>query len=140
MEQRSIVAIEIGSSKLKGAVAAVDPTGALTVLAIEEVPATNNVRHGRVQNVTEVSSGLNELIRKLENNPAVAPRKISAAALPIGGRSLASISASASLQINKEIEITDETVERLKKEAVRDVVTAKNLSLIHISEPTRRSV
>lgn len=130
MEQRSIVAIEIGSSKLKGAVAAVDPTGALTVLAIEEVPATNNVRHGRVQNVTEVSSGLNELIRKLENNPAVAPRKISAAALPIGGRSLASISASASLQINKEIEITDETVERLKKEAVRDVVTAKNIEAI----------
>lgn len=130
MEQRSIVAIEIGSSKLKGAVASVDPSGALTILAVEEIPATNNVRHGRVQNVTEVSSGLNELIRKLENNPAVSPRKISAAALPLGGRSMASISASASLQINKEIEIVDETVNRLKKEAVRDVVTNKNIEAI----------
>lgn len=130
MEQRSIVAIEIGSSKLKGAVASVDSSGAMTILAVEEIPATNNVRHGRVQNVTEVSSGLNELIRKLENNPAVSPRKISAAALPLGGRSLASISASASLQINKEIEIVDETVSRLKKEAVRDVVTNKNIEAI----------
>ena len=36
MEQKYIVAIEIGSSKIKGAIGSIDETGTLTVLAVEE--------------------------------------------------------------------------------------------------------
>lgn len=69
MEPKNIVAIEIASSKIKGAVAAVADDGSLTVLAVEEMPATDNVRYGRVQNIRAVSVAVNEILRRLEAAP-----------------------------------------------------------------------
>lgn len=130
MEPRSIVAIEISSSKIKGGVATVDASGVLTVLAVEEIKAVDNVRYGRVQNVQEVSSGVNEIIRKLENNPAVAPNKIVGVVVPVGGRSLGSIPASGTLSFPGDIEILADTVNRLKQEALKDVVTTKAIEAV----------
>ena len=87
MEPKTIVAIEIASSKIKGGVATVGPDG-LTVLAIEELPGIGNVRYGRVQNIREVSGMVNEIIRKLEKAPTVSPRAVRAAVVSLGGRSL----------------------------------------------------
>ena len=135
MEARTIVAIEISSSKLKGAVCAVaERPGSrvpeLTVLAVEEIRASNNVRHGRIQNVQEVSSGINEIIRKLENHPAVSPRKVQAVVLPLGGRSLCGIPVSATLHFPSEIEIVSDTIDRLKQEAIKDVISRKTIEAI----------
>lgn len=130
MEPRSIVAIEISSSKIKGGVATVDATGVLTVLAVEEIKALNNVRYGRIQNVQEVSSGVNEIIRKLENNPAVAPNKIVGVVVPVGGRSLGSIPATGTLNFPGDIEILADTVNRLKQEAMKDVITSKAIEAV----------
>ena len=66
MEARTVVAIEIASSKIKGGIASVDSDGRVTVLAIEEIQGTNNVRYGRVQNIREVEGMVNEIIRKLQ--------------------------------------------------------------------------
>ena len=44
MEARTVVAIEIASSKIKGGIASVDPDGRITVLAVEEIQGNNNVR------------------------------------------------------------------------------------------------
>ena len=65
---------------------------------METLPAVNSVRHGRVQNIREVSTAVNDIIRKLENSPEVAPRKVQTVALSLGGRSLAGIPATATLQ------------------------------------------
>ena len=46
MEPKTVIAIEIASSKIKGAAASVGTDGRLSVLAVEEIPGTNNVRHG----------------------------------------------------------------------------------------------
>ncbi len=130
MEPRSIVAIEISSSKIKGGVATVDATGALTVLAVEEIKALNNVRYGRIQNVQEVSAGVNEIIRKLENNPAVAPNRVIGAVVPVGGRSLLSIPATGTTVFPGDIEILQENVTRLKQEALKDLVTTKHIEAV----------
>lgn len=130
MEPRNIVAIEIASSKIKGGVARVDASGALTVLAVEEIKALDNVRYGRILNVQEVSSGINEIIRKLQNNPAVAPQKIVGAVVPVGGRSLASIPTGATLHLPGDIEIVADTVNRLKQEALKDVITHKAIEAV----------
>jgi cell division protein FtsA len=130
MEPRSIVAIEISSSKIKGGVATVDASGVLTVLAVEEIKALNNVRYGRIQNVQEVSSGVNEIIRKLENNPAVAPNKIVGVVVPVGGRSLGSIPATGTLNFPGDMEILADTVNRLKQEAMKDVITPKAIEAV----------
>lgn len=71
MEPKTIVAIEIASSKIKGAAGSVGPDGRITVLAVEEIAGLNNVRYGRVQNIREVSAAVNEIIRRLENAPGV---------------------------------------------------------------------
>ncbi|MDE7388768.1 MAG: cell division protein FtsA, partial [Muribaculaceae bacterium] len=87
--KRKIVAVEIGSSKIKGAVGEVAPDGTLTVNAIEEErPSPKYVRYGQVQNVKEVANVLNRIVLKLNN--CISPAKISAVYVAIGGRSLIS--------------------------------------------------
>ena len=46
-----IVALEIGSSKIVGAIAEKTPTGHVNVSHLEEEPLSNCVRYGCVQNV-----------------------------------------------------------------------------------------
>ena len=125
MESKNIVAIEIASSKIKGAAGSVTPDGKLTVIALEEIPATNNVRYGRIQNIREVSGAVNEIIRRLE--AAVAPGRVTALAISIGGRSLAAAPTKAALQFPHECEITESHVQRLVYEATRDFMGDRNI-------------
>lgn len=127
MENRIIVAIEIASSKIKGAAAAVAADGSLNVLAVEEIAATNNVRYGRIQNIREVSCAVNEIIRRLEAAPAVVPRKVTALAISLGGRSLTGVPAQATLRSPHECEINENHVQRLLYEATREGAGDKNI-------------
>lgn len=127
MEPRTIVAIEIASSKIKGGVAAVGPDGRISVLAVEEIPGINNVRYGRIQNIREVSLMVNEIIGRLEKNPSLGGRKVKAMTLSLGGRSCSAQPATASIKFPKECEITETHVQRLGYEAARDFMGDKNI-------------
>lgn len=118
MNARFIAVLEIGSSKVKGAVARTDSDGGATLVAMHEVKTINCVRHGRVQNVQEVAARVEEVLRRLENDPAVAPRKIKRLRIAFGGRSLTSVHSEADAKLPAEVEITDEIIERLKRDAV----------------------
>ena len=85
-----IVAFEIGSSHIKGAVGIVEETGNINIVAVEEAPLVGCVRYGCVLNVEETGNRILEIKRKLENHATVSPLKISAAVVSLGGRSLAS--------------------------------------------------
>lgn len=128
MDARFIAVLEIGSSKVKGAVARVDSDGGATLVASHEVKTLNCVRHGRVQNVQEVSAAVDEVLRRLENDPAVAPRRIRRVRIALGGRSTASIDTHAEITLPAEVQITPDIIERLKRDAAfglpadRDVV------------------
>ena len=115
MDARYIAVLEIGSSKVKGAVARHDSDGT-TIVATHEVPILNGVRHGRVLNVQEVSERVDEVIRRLENHPDVAPRRIRRIRVALGGRSVCSKHASSDLRLPAEAQISDEIVQRLKRE------------------------
>lgn len=125
MEPKYIAAIEIASSKIKGAIGYSDASGNLSVLAVEEMPASNNVRYGRVQNIREVSSAVNDIIARLEASPAVGKRRIRALALSIGGRSLAGKRAQASAKFPDECEITGKHIQRLIFEAKQNFEAEK---------------
>lgn len=127
MNQKYIVAIEIGSSKIHGAVAKLGPTGRLNVIATESMRAVNSVRYGRVSNVQEVSANVNTVIRKLENHPAVMPRKIRSMYISLGGRTFSTVDCSASLDYGKEVEINADTIKRLKEEARFGLNTTKSI-------------
>lgn len=107
-----IVAIEIGSSKIRGAVGQVDSSGTLSVKGIEEEHQhPNYVRYGCVQNVKEVANELNRVIVKLNNR--IAPEKIDAVYLGVGGRSLKSTPSRLNLTLADDTEVTPEIVEQL---------------------------
>lgn len=122
MEAKKIVAIEIASSKIKGAIGRLMADGRIEVLDIEETRAIDNVRYGRVQNIREVTDAVADIISRLEASPEVAPDKICGVVVSIGGRSVMGASAEASLRFTTEREINEKLVERLKFEATRDYV------------------
>ena len=117
MDARYTAVLEIGSSKVKGAVARTDSDGAATLVAMHQVSTTGCVRHGRVQNIQEVAAAVDEVLRRLENDPAVAPRKIRRIRVALGGRSVRSVHSEAEARFGEETDITPETIERLKREA-----------------------
>lgn len=116
-----ITAIEIGSSKITGAVGKVEDDRSLKVLAIEEQPlAPGCVRYGCVINVEEVSSKLNIIKRLLENNKKVSPMKIKGAYIALGGRSMATHPAEATRTFPHETEVTEEIIADLQSQVRKD--------------------
>lgn len=116
-DQRFIVAFEIGSSKIKGAVGAVDQTGTLSVLAIEEEPLVDAVRYGCIRKVQEVSDRIQSVTRKLDNYAAVSPGHICGAYVSLGGQSLMSTSTNIEKKFAEDTEITDALIKQLKEQA-----------------------
>lgn len=107
-----IVAVEIGSSKIKGALGEIDENGALLVKGIEEEHLHPNfVRYGQVQNPKEVANELNRIITKLNNR--VAPGRIVAVYVAVGGRSLKTTPARLESTLPGLSEVTPEIVEQL---------------------------
>ncbi|MDE5785001.1 MAG: cell division protein FtsA [Duncaniella sp.] len=117
MEEKLIVALEIGSSKVKGAIGSVDATGSLTVKAIEEEKLTDSVRYGLIRNVAEVSEAITEVIKRLESREP--GRKISGVYLSIGGRSLMSQVVEFERRLPAEMEITSAMIEDISKDALQ---------------------
>lgn len=123
MKSRYIAAIEIGSSKIRGIVASVDDNSAPAVIAVEETDSGDSVRHGRVQNAREVATRVNELIRRLENNPRLAGGRITSVFVSEGGRSMQSRQASAELRFPGDVEITSQILDKLHREARYNMAT-----------------
>lgn len=123
-----IIAIEIGSSKIKGAVGLLNDDRTLNVLAIEEVPlAQGSVRYGCVVNVEEVGASIAHVKRLLENNPRVSPRKIVGAYVALGGRSMASHLVEAGASLNPDTEITDSIIGSLRQQVRSEKIHTKEI-------------
>ncbi len=116
MEEKLIVALEIGSSKIKGAVGSVDAAGNVTVKAIEEEKFVDSVRYGLIRNVAEVADAVSAVISRLETR--IPGYKISAIYTGIGGRSLRSDVVRIDRRLPSEMEISSAMIEDLFKEAL----------------------
>lgn len=127
MDNRYIIALEIGSSKIKGLAASVANDRTISVKSIEECPINDAVRYGRVQNAQEVSTVVNDILRKLENNPAIAPRKITDIFVSLGGRSLGVVTTNAQAKFADAVQISTDNIDRLRREASFNLVTDKEI-------------
>lgn len=145
MEEKTIVALEIGSSKIKGAIGSVDPSsGALSVKAVEEERISDIVRYGCIRNVVETAAAVRNVVNRLEQREA--PRKIERVYLSIGGRSLSSECVDIERRFPTETEITAEVIKDITEEALnrplsdRIVVKALPRELRVDNAPTPRAV
>ena len=118
-KEQYIVALEIGSSKIIGAVATKNARGAVSVIAIEEEKVVDCVRYGCIQNVEETNTRINRIIKKLENRSSISPRKIKGVYVGISGRSLRNIVTEVERALNDEMAITEQVIENIKEESIR---------------------
>ncbi|MDE5744681.1 MAG: cell division protein FtsA, partial [Paramuribaculum sp.] len=125
MDTTNIVALEIGSSKICGAVGTVDAEGTLTVKIVEEEPLTDSVRYGQPRNIKVASASIQRILRKIQNR--LEGRRILSAYVGIGGRSLSSIPTEVERKMPPETEITPELLNRLNLEAKSSMNTDKDI-------------
>ncbi len=116
-QQRYIVAIETGSSVIKGALGIVDRNGILSVVAIEEERLTDCVRYGIVQNGEVVGTHIQRIIHRLERNPALNGAQITGCYTSLGGRGVISTSREFVRDFASEAEVTPEIINRLYEDA-----------------------
>ena len=126
---RYIAAIEIGSSKITGAVGRTREGNQLDVLAVESDNTEECVRYGEIQNLEEATMRIRRVLDKLERKPEVAPRKITGVYVALSGRSLRSISAEVELHLPEETEITEGILDTLREKALNTPVNA-NLEVV----------
>lgn len=118
MKEKYIAALEIGSSKIIGAVGAYDPSDkSLKVLAVEQEESNDSVRYGIIHNPEEVALRVMSIIERLSANPAVAPRLIKGIYVGLSGRSVRSVASDVKLYYPEETEITGDILRNLRQDA-----------------------
>lgn len=120
-EDRYIAAIEIGSSKVAGALGRVRASepDRLEVLAVETEHATESVSHGLIQNVEEVGNRVSRIVNKLERriNGASGKHKIKLLYAGMGGRSLRNLKIEISRHLPDDTEISESLLSSLRDDA-----------------------
>ncbi|MBR5119091.1 MAG: cell division protein FtsA [Muribaculaceae bacterium] len=122
-----IAALEIGSSKIVGAIAEKTNAGYVQVNHLEVEKLINSVRHGCVQNVENTKGCINSIIRKLENR---IDGTIDEVYVGFSGRSLHSEPTEVNHTLDATVPITDEVLDRIVAEAGRDPI--KNYETIKV--------
>ena len=95
-DKNIIIVLEIGSSALRAAAAEVKDNSVSVIDAVTE-PLDQCVRIGRILNVEDVTNAARRSLDALEACSALEKRKIQAAYIAVGGRSLEASYAEASL-------------------------------------------
>lgn len=117
-QKQHIVAIEIGSSKVVGAVAQIDDSR-IVVEHLEEEAQINCVNYGCVQNVENIKSCINHILRKIEN---VIEGTVTQVFVGLSGRSLHSEASEVNRSIDATQAIKQTTIESIMRETSRNNV------------------
>ena len=109
-----IVALEIGSSKIVGAIAEKTSAGYLSVRHLQEEKHVNSVRYGIVQNVENIKTSINHILKNLEG---MVDGRITQVYMGVSGRSLHSIVSEVNRSVGSTEAITKELVDRIIHDA-----------------------
>ena len=109
-----IVALEIGSSKIVGAIAEKTPSGYLSVTHLQEERHLNSVRYGIVQNVENIKSSVNRILKNLEG---MVDGRITQVYMGVSGRSLHSMLSEVNRSVGTTEPITKELIDRIIHDA-----------------------
>jgi len=109
-----IVALEIGSSKIVGAIAEKTSSGCLSVKHLQEERHLNSVRYGIVQNVENIKTSVNRILRNLEG---MIDGRVTQVYMGVSGRSLHSIISEVNRSVGSTEAITKELIDRIIKDA-----------------------
>lgn len=109
-----IVALEIGSSKIVGAIAEKSMDGYLRVKYLQEEKHLNSVRYGIVQNVENIKTSINRILKNLEG---MVDGRITQVYMGVSGRSLHSIMSEVKRSVGSAEPITRELIDLIIRDA-----------------------
>lgn len=109
-EKDLIVAIELGSSAIRGIAGRKNADGSIQVLDIAQEPSMGCIRKGAVYNIDKTVQCIRQIIRKLQESQHVYISKVYAG---IGGQSLRTVRNSVSRQLDTKVIISEELVDNL---------------------------
>lgn len=122
-----IVAFEIGSSKIVGAVAEKSPAGMVSVSHLVEERLSNCVRYGVVQNVENVKAAINRIIKNIEDQVG---GDVTQVYVGVSGRSLHSEVSEVNRGLDATKPITTEIIAGIIRDASRNPI--KNYETIEV--------
>ena len=107
-EDKFIVAIELGSSKVTGIAGRKQPDGATQILAFAQEPSTTFIRKGRINNVNKMTQCILNMKEKLEQKMQ---KSISRVYVGIGGMGMHTVANSVIRHFDSKVEITQDMVD-----------------------------
>jgi len=109
---------------LKLGVAAVNPDADdnIDISAVEQQPVGDGIRFGRISNIDDIAETLQRAVSDIEQRPGVRPGKVTGVFVALGGRTLGTVRASASITLPDETTISQAIVERLENDACKAFV------------------
>ncbi|GHT36126.1 cell division protein FtsA [Bacteroidia bacterium] len=112
-----IAAIDLGSTKITGALARKTEDGSIEILAVKSV-ASKQIRYGEIKNVDETTKQIKTIVERLNNHQDLQENglKINTVYTALGGRSLDTAVHTVKRLLGKEDKITEELLAEMKKE------------------------
>ena len=122
-----IVALEIGSSKIVGALAEKTPSGVVTVTRLVEEKMTGSVHHGTVRNVENVKSSIARILKNISDS---IDGHVTQVYVGVSGCSIHSEVSELSRSLDSTKPITADIIENIIRDASRN--TVKNYETIDV--------
>lgn len=129
MDTKYVIAIEIGSSKIRAALGTVDASGILSIKAIEEEPLTESVRYGQVRNVIQVSDTIRRIMNRLQSRES--SHSISGVYIAFGGLSMRSERKTQQHMFPTEQQIVQAHIDELAKNVVTASIPGRDIVDVH---------
>ena len=106
--EKFIVAIDLGSTKITGALARKTPEGKIDILASETVEA-KFIRHGEIKNTSETAEQIKDIVKKLNEHEILRENEleINTVYAALGGQSILSMPYSIERLLGKEDVISE---------------------------------
>ena len=108
MEEKVIVAIELGSSKISGVAGQIMADRSLKVLAYASVPSSSCIRHGAVYNLDKTANAIAEVVERLN---AILSTKIEKVYVGYNAKGLKSIISKVEHQFDEETVVSQEVID-----------------------------
>ena len=105
---KTIVAIELGSSKISGVAGQIMTDGSLKVLAYAGVPSSSCIKHGAVYNLTQTANAIAEVVSRLDT---ILSTKIEKVYVGYNAKGLRSVISRVEHQFDEETVVSQEVID-----------------------------
>lgn len=119
VKKQYVVAIELGSSKIVGALAEKSSSGILNLKRVEREDVKNSIRYGLVQNIETAKACVSRILTRLATD---ADGQISSVFVGLSGRSVHSVTNEINRPLDPSRSVTAEDVKRVFEDAGSTVV------------------